>query len=194
MVELANEFAPFVQIDIMDGLFVPTRSIGAADLQGLDMRFKWEAHLMVANPLRQLEAFKEAGATRAIFHIESQDDAGRIVSEARSLGIGIGVAINPCTAVADVAPFLPEVDVVLLMAVYPGYYGEPFVPEVMLKVSRVRAACPQVEIGVDGGIKESNLMEVVRHDVDTVCVGSAIFNSGDAAASYLRLTRLAQEG
>ncbi len=193
MIGVANGFAPFVQMDIMDGLFVPSRSVGMDDLGRADIRFTWDVHLMVAHPLRYLEVLRGMGAAQIIFHIESEDDAGRVISGARSLGIRVGVAVNPPTSVADVTPLLREVDSVLLMTVYPGYYGAAFVPEVMSKVSQVRAACPQVEIAVDGGIKESNLVEVARHGVDTVCIGSAIFGSADPAASYLRFVSLARD-
>jgi ribulose-phosphate 3-epimerase len=76
------------------------------------------------------------------------------------------------------------------MPVYPGYYGAPFVPEVMDKVSQLRAVSPSIEIGVDGGVKEANLLEVAGRGVDTVCVGSAVFSQPDPAASYARLSAL----
>ena len=192
LVALANKFAPFVQVDIMDGAFVPTRSVGMADLCEQDIRFEWEAHLMVADPLAYLSSCREAGAARVIFHIESAVDPFVVVSQARELGLGVGVAVNPPTSVADIEALLPVVDSVLLMTVFPGYYGAPFVPEVMAKVGQVRAACHDVEIGVDGGVKESNLVDVVRHGVDVVCVGSAVFASPDPESSYLRLVSLAQ--
>ncbi len=190
MVALANAFAPFVQIDIMDGVFVPAVSMTAEDLRQQDIRFEWEAHLMVAHPLLHLEAFKCAGAGRVVFHVESVDEAEQVVLRARSLGLGVGVALNPPTPVAAVESLLPSVDCVLLMTVYPGSYGAPFVPEVMEKVSQVRALCPCIEVGVDGGIKEANLLEVAGYGVDTICVGSAIFARPDPADSYARLVEL----
>ncbi len=193
MVGVGNECAPLVQMDIMDGLFVPSRSVGMDDLGKADIRFKWEAHLMVAHPLRYLETLREIGAARIIFHIESEDNAGCVISGARSLGMGVGVAVNPPTRVADVASLLGRIDSVLLMTVYPGYYGAPFVPEVMSKVGQVREAHPEVQIAVDGGINESNLVEVARHGVDTICIGSAIFRSANPAASYCRFVSLARQ-
>ena len=192
MVSLANGFAPFVQVDIMDGVFVPTVSVPAEALQRQDIRFAWEAHLMVAHPLPHLEAFMRAGASRIIFHVEADDEAALIILQARSLGLGVGVALNPPTPVGAIESLLPSVDSVLLMTVYPGYYGASFVPEVMEKVNQVRSLCPGVEIGVDGGIKESNLPDVVEYGVDTVCVGSAVFGQPDPAASFVRLSDLAR--
>ena len=192
LIALANRFAPFVQVDIMDGAFVPTRSVAMADLCEQDMRFEWEAHLMVADPLAYLSTCREAGASRVIFHIESEGDPFAVVSQARLLGLEVGVAVNPPTPVADIEALLPVVDSVLLMTVFPGYYGAPFVPEVMSKVGQVRAACHGIEIGVDGGVKETNLVDVACHGVDAVCVGSAVFASPDPESSYLRLVSLAQ--
>ncbi len=192
MVSGANSFATYVQIDIMDGLFVPSSSIGAHDLQTADIRFEWEAHLMVEQPRGDLEAFKEIGARRVIFHLESRSDPEETVRKAKSIGLEIGLALNPETAVAEALPLLGKVDSVLLMTVHPGYYGSEFIPEVLAKVGQVREARADLEIGVDGGIKEDNLLRVVRSGVDMVCVGSAIFHSPDPAASLSRLSELAR--
>ena len=192
LVSLANRFAPFVQVDIMDGVFVPTRSVTAADLRAQHIRFDWEAHLMVSDPLAYLEPFQKVGASRVVFHVESTSDPNVVIAEARALGLGVGLAVNPPTPVADFAALLPSVDSLLLMTVHPGYYGAPFVPEVMSKVEQVRAACADIEIGVDGGIKEGNVVEVARQGVDTVCVGSAVFSTSEPEASYVRLVTLAQ--
>ncbi|MBN1855360.1 MAG: ribulose-phosphate 3-epimerase [Dehalococcoidia bacterium] len=193
MVASVNSFADFVQIDIMDGRFVPSRSITAGDLKGLDIRFGWEAHLMVSDPLNHVEQFKNLGARRVIFHLESDDDPSKVITLARRLGVGIGVALNPDTPVELARQVLPDVDNVLLMSVHPGYYGAPFVPEVVAKIGEVRQLLPGLEIGMDGGIKPENLVEVAREGLDTVCVGSAIFRATDPAESYRRLSQLASQ-
>jgi ribulose-phosphate 3-epimerase len=193
MVKLANRFAPFVQVDIMDGDFVPARSIGVPDLCRQDIRFGWEAHLMVAHPLCYLEPLRDAGTRRVIFHIESADDPLAVITQARSLGLEVGLALNPPTPVAEIEHLLKDVDNVLVMTVYPGCYGAAFVPEAMCKIGDVRALPYRVEIGVDGGIKEANVVDVARQGVDTVCVGSAVFSSPDPEASYLRLLALLRQ-
>jgi ribulose-phosphate 3-epimerase len=192
MVAVANGFATYVQIDIMDGVFVPSRSIGAADLHAQTIAFKWEAHLMVANPLPYLEPFRNAGASRLIIHVEAVDDPLTVVTRIRALGLEAGVAINPPTPVEAIEHVVGSVDSVLLMTVYPGFYGAPFVPEVMSKVPQVRALSSEVEISVDGGIKEGNIADVARRGVDTVCVGSAVFAKDDPGASFRRLEALAR--
>jgi len=193
MVEAANDFADFVQIDIMDGRFVPSTSISASHLGTAGIRFGWEAHLMVVDPLNYVEQFKDVGASRLIFHIESDDDPNDVVALARSLDIGVGVALNPDTPVSAAADVLADVDSVLLMSVYPGFYGAAFVPEVLGKVPELRQEFPHLELGIDGGIKADNLVDVARVGFDTVCVGSAIFRDANPSAAYRRLSNLAQQ-
>jgi ribulose-phosphate 3-epimerase len=190
MVRLANSFADFVQIDVMDGLFVPSTSIDADDLRMLEIRFRWEAHLMVSRPTEHIDSFVKAGAERVTIHAEANEDVRNAVSLARRMGVRVGLALSPKTAVAEVEPLLPLVDSVLLLTVEPGYYGSPFLPEVLSKVGRVRAAHPGLSVAVDGGVKEQNLLEVADTGVDEICVGSAIFRAQDAAAAYRRLQGL----
>ncbi len=191
MINLAGEFAPFIQVDLMDGQFVPTRSIGVEDLARERIDIGWEAHLMVTNPLSYVKPLRDAGAVRVIFHIESDDEPSSIIAQCREVEIGVGVAVNPPTSISKIDPLLPDVDSVLLMAVYPGYYGAAFIPEVMSKIAEVRSARADVEIGMDGGIKEANFLEVAGQGLDVVCVGSAIFGQPDPGASYQRLVGLA---
>jgi ribulose-phosphate 3-epimerase len=191
MVDVANGFADFVQVDIMDGRFVPSTSISASHLRNVEMHFEWEAHLMVVDPLSHIGDYKDAGASRVIFHIESDDDPSDVIALGRGLGIKVGVALNPDTPVSAVSDVLAEVDSVLLMSVYPGFYGASFVPEVLDKVPALRRERPALELGVDGGIKPDNLLEVARLGFDTVCVGSAIFRDENPAAAYRRLASVA---
>ena len=193
MVEAANGFADFVQVDIMDGRFVPSTSISASHLGNSGIRFAWEAHLMVVDPLNYVEQFKDIGASRIIFHIESEDDPNDVIALARSLDIGVGVALNPDTPVSAAADVLADADSALVMSVYPGFYGAAFVPEVLGKAPELRREFPHLKLGIDGGIKADNLIEVARAGFDSVCVGSAIFRDVDPAASYRRLDNLAAQ-
>ena len=193
MVQVANGFADFVQVDIMDGRFVPSKSIAASHLAEVDIHFGWEAHLMVADPLNYVEQFKDVGASRIVFHVESDDDPNDVVALARSLGIGVGVALNPETPVSAAADVFPNVESALVMSVYPGYYGAAFVPEVLNKVPELRQRFPHLHLSIDGGIKGDNLLEVARLGFDSVCVGSAIFQAEDPAAAYRRLSDIASQ-
>ena len=192
MLHQAAGFADYVQIDIMDGKFVPSRSITWEHIAGLPVRLKWEVHLMVVHPEEYLEGFKQAGAAKIVFHHEATASPQTVISQIRNLELKAGLAINPDTPVSAITSYIGEIDSVLLLTVTPGFYGSKFIPEVMDKVAELRQIRPEIEIGVDGGIKESNIREVAGAGVDYVCVGSAIFLQSDPAASYRRLQSLIQ--
>jgi ribulose-phosphate 3-epimerase len=191
MVSVAAGLASFVQVDVMDGQFVPARSITADDLQSTAMPFDWEAHLMVQCPEMYFAPMKRAGAQRVIFHEEASGDPVASIRAARELGLDVGLALNPETPVDTVLHLLHRVDVLLLLAVTPGYYGSPFVPAVLDKVRELRTLAPALEIEVDGGVKESNIGDVVRSGADSICVGSAIFLQPEPPLAYERLVALA---
>ena len=194
MVRQAETFANWVQFDIMDGQFVPSRSITYEHLANLPMKLNWEAHLMVLNPEEYLKGFQKAGAKKVVFHYEATHSPQEVISLARHLRLGVGLAINPDTPISTILPFTSEVDSVLFLSVYPGSYGKEFIPEVLAKVVEFGTTCPSVEIGIDGGIKESNIAEVAQAGVDVIYVGSAIFAQEQPADGYRHLLALAQEG
>lgn len=193
MVRQAETFTNYVQFDIMDGQFVPSRSITAQHLANLPMTLAWEAHLMVQHPEDHLEDFRKAEAQKVIFHYESADSPPKVISLARELGLKIGLAVNPDTPVSVILPLAADVDSVLFLSVHPGFYGSRFIPEVMDKIIEFRRRQPDKETGVDGGIKETNLTEIARSGVDVIYVGSAIFLQPQPAESFRRLVALAQQ-
>ena len=190
MIRQAESFTGYVQIDIMDGQFVPSRSVTAKHLRDISINLEWEAHLMVNTPENYFEEFRRAGAKKVVFHYESTDMPQEVISRARKSGLSVGLAINPETPVSDILSLLGEVDGVLLLTVNPGYYGSPFIPEVLGKVAELRTARPDVEIAVDGGIKESNILDVARNGIDMICVGSAVFLQPDPGESFRHLQKL----
>jgi len=192
MLRQVSGFTDYVQIDIMDGEFVPSRSITWEHIASLPVRLKWEAHLMVVHPEEYLKGFKQAGASKIIFHHEAAVSPQPVISRIRKLGLKVGLAINPETPVAAITPCIGKIDSVLLLTVTPGFYGSKFIPEAMDKVAELRHIRSDIEIGVDGGIKESNIQEVASAGVDYICVGSAVFLQPDPAASYRRLQSLIQ--
>ncbi len=194
MVHQAEKFASRVQFDIMDGKFVPSRSITQQHLARLPIKLGWEVHLMVQHPEDYLEGFKQAGAQKVVFHYEATNSPEQVISKARKLGLDVGLAINPDTPVAAILGLADKVDSVLFLSVYPGFYGKKFIPGVLDKISEFRNASPAIEIGIDGGIKEDNIALVARAGVDTIYVGSAILGQKDPADSYRRLVALAGQG
>ncbi|MBN1862456.1 MAG: ribulose-phosphate 3-epimerase [Dehalococcoidales bacterium] len=192
MVRQAETFCDYVQLDIMDGRFVPSRSVVCADMAALQPKIRWEAHLMVDDPAGYATEFREAGASRLVFHYEASPAPEAVISRVKGLGLEVGLALNPETPVAAVSPLLAQVDSVLLLTVNPGFYGSPFIPEVLDKVAELRRARSGIEIAVDGGIKEGNIARVSGTGVDAICVGSAVFLQPDPGESYRRLLALAQ--
>ncbi len=187
MIQSMKGVVDWAQVDIMDGEFVPSRSIGWKAVKEAKLPFDWEAHLMVKEPETYFSGFKAARARRVIFHFEAATDPGVVIAEARKLGLDVGIAINPGTPVSVVAEYFPLLDSVLLLSVNPGFYGAKFIPEVLDKVGEIRAAAPELSIGIDGGIKEANIVEVASSGVDDICVGSGIFLGADPAACYRHL-------
>ncbi len=194
MVRQAETFTAYVQLDVMDGQFVPSRSITREHLAGLHTRLGWEAHLMVLHPEDYLEGLRRAGAKRVIFHYEATNSPGEVISRARELDLQVGLAINPETPVSAILPLAREVDSVLFLSVHPGFYGSRFIPEVLGKITEFSRARPGVETGIDGGIKEGNIAQVAGARPGAIYVGSAIFLQPQPGDSYRRLVALAQQG
>ena len=194
MVRQAENFATYVQVDIMDGQFVPSRSITCEHLAVLPMKLAWEAHLMVESPEDYLAGLQQAGAQKVVFHYEVTSSPREVISQARRLGLEVGLAINPETSVSAILSLSGAVDSVLFLTVHPGFYGAKFIPEVLEKVAEFHSAQPDTATGVDGGIKESNVAQIARFGVDVIYVGSAIFLQPQPAESFRRLSTLAKEG
>ncbi len=193
MVRQAETFTDFVQVDIMDGRFVPSRSIACGDLVTVSPRLRWEAHLMVRQPEEQLQCFARAGAEKIVFHFEATSSPLRTIKLIRHLGVKVGLAVNPETPLTTTLLLADSVDSVLFLTVHPGFYGAKFLPEVLDKVVELRDRRPNLEIGVDGGIKEGNIAEVARLGLDYICVGSAVFVQPDPAEAFRRLQSLADQ-
>jgi ribulose-phosphate 3-epimerase len=178
----------------MDGHFVPNLTIGPPVVRSMrrhapDLYF--DCHLMMDNPGDYLAAFRDAGANGCTVHVEIGDTA-RLLAEVRSAGLDVGLAANPNTDFGAVEPFLDDIDLLLLMTVFPGFGGQSFIAEVMPKVAQARAAIDErgvhVALQVDGGINAETGAVAARAGADTFVAGSAIFDAPDplAAAQQLR--------
>ncbi len=184
LVRTAETFTDYVQFDFMDGLFVPSTSASVNDLAELSPKLRSEAHLMVKDPLSYLAGLKIAGTERVIFHFEAVNDPEGVIGSIRESGFETGLAINPETPNDAFDRLISEVDAVLFLAVNPGFYGAPFIPEVMDKIRDLRTKHPHTELGVDGGIKKENIEEVAASGVDYICIGSALFNQKDPKSAF----------
>jgi ribulose-phosphate 3-epimerase len=190
MLEQAADYTDFVQIDIMDGVFVPSHSITWKDILPIRKQPQWEVHLMIKNPEKEFANYQKAGTGKVVFHFEATKEHQKVIQTARNLKLKVGMAINPETTITQVMPLLDSIDSVLFMSVHPGFYGAKFLPEVLDKVRELHHLKPSLLLSIDGGINENNLLEVAKTGVQEICVGSGIFRQADPAAAYRKLTAL----
>ena len=166
-----------VHLDVMDGHFVPNLSYGApviADWRKVtDLPF--DAHLMISDPARYLDAFIKAGCDVITFHIEAVPEPTELIRSIRRAGCRAALALNPPTSLETITPYLAEVDKVLVMSVMPGFGGQSFDPVAIDKVRTLRATRRGLYMAIDGGIKPTNAAAVVAAGVTQLVVGSFIW-------------------
>lgn len=184
----AQEFCDFVQIDIMDGKFVPSKSVSIDTLSSINTTIGLEFHLMVGDPLEYLEAAVKSNVKRIIFHYEIKGVShNEVIRRIRSLNMQVGLAINPATEINQVRHLLEKIDLLLLMAVNPGYYGSPFIPEVLEKSRQLSKTKHNFIIALDGGVKIDNILDIKNAGIDIACVGSGIFKGKGPSKNYRAL-------
>ena len=178
--------AQYLHFDVMDGMFVPSISFGVPVLESIRPATKLvcDAHLMVTEPIRYVEAFAKAGADLITVHLEACEDINATIEKIRACGCKVGVSICPDTPVISVKDLLKKVDMILIMSVHPGFGGQAFIPESLDKIRELKAMIDaeglRVDIQVDGGIYTHNVEEVIEAGANVIVAGSAIFK-GDTA-------------
>jgi ribulose-phosphate 3-epimerase len=190
MLNLSKEFADYIQIDIMDGEFVPSKSVTAKDIEDVSTPLRSEVHLMVKNPKTWLASLRRFGAERIIYHYEIDRDHKEIISQIKEYKFKVGLAINPSTSIEDFRYLIKDVEVILFMSVEPGFYGNKFIPQVLDKIRKFRRLFPEKQIGIDGGIKYDNIKVVAKLGLDYACVGSAIFGALNPAQAYFKFKEI----
>lgn len=182
-------------LDVMDGHFVPNLSFGPGLLKQLRplTRRPFDVHLMCSRPEILLEPFATAGANFLSVHVELEGRVPSLLWKIRSLGVQVGLVINPPTPVSAVKPFLAQIDLLLIMTVNPGFGGQNFIEEVLPKIQQ--AAAWRRELGlrfrleVDGGINAQTAAECARAGADTFVCGTAIFGQRNLRAAIRRLRK-----
>jgi ribulose-phosphate 3-epimerase len=184
--------ADLLHLDIMDGHFVPNLSIGVPVVESIRKctNLLLDTHLMISDPAKYAPAFVEAGSGSITFHIETVEKPKEIVRQIRSLGAKVGVSLNPGTPAEAIAPILAEVDIVLVMTVWPGFGGQKFMHECLDKIDRISRQLGDGQwLEVDGGINLETAPLAVAAGADTLVAGSFIFRSDDPALTLRELRR-----
>jgi ribulose-phosphate 3-epimerase len=191
VLEAERAGADRIHVDVMDGHFVPNISMGPVVVQALRRvtRLPLETHLMIEAPIDFVEAFVAAGSDSLLVHVEGADNLHRTIQAIKSLKKRVGVVINPATPPLMIEEIVPEVDLVLVMTVNPGYGGQRFIDSSPGKVSRVREMIerlhPGCELEVDGGIDPESAPLVVKAGANVLVAGTSVFRAGDGVKAAI---------
>ena len=191
--ELADEIdriprADLVHLDVMDYKFVPNLTLGLPVIESLrrNVTMPMDVHLMIAEVDRWAPAYADVGCESVTFHIEASDAPVKLARELRSLGARASMALRPATPIEPYAELLPEVDMVLLMTVEPGFGGQAFLDLVLPKIARTRALVEslgkEIWIQVDGGVSAATIERCAEAGADTFVAGSAVYSADDPDA------------
>ncbi len=193
--EVSEAGAQYIHLDVMDGAFVPSISFGMPVIGSLrsctDRIF--DVHMMVEEPGRYINDFKEAGADLICVHAEACTHLDRTINQIKEAGLKAGVALNPATPLSVLDFILTEVDMVLIMTVNPGFGGQTFIPYTLDKVKALRRICRErnleTDIQVDGGVTCDNVRELIEAGANVFVAGSAVFkgNAADNTKAFLKI-------
>lgn len=185
-VELIKPYVQTVQLDVMDGVFVPNTTYNETEkLQSLDIDL--ELHLMIEKPELTISKWMLPNASRVIVHFEAADNLRLVIDQIRKAGKEVGVAINPETTTYALKEYLPEIDLVLVMGVNPGFSGQSFQRDVLEKIKELRQLKPELQIAVDGGVDATTRDQIEAAGADMISAASAIWKSEDIGEAVKQL-------
>lgn len=197
--KVSDAGANYLHLDVMDGAFVPNMSFGAPVISAIrpHSNLIFDVHLMINDPGRYIDDFVKAGADIITIHYESCADPGRVLAEIRKKEVRCALAISPATPVEKLLPFLPQIDMALIMTVVPGFGGQSLIPSTLEKVRTVRRCVErqnlQVDIEVDGGLKAENVGLATAAGANIIVAGSSIFGSKQPRAVIKAMRAAAEE-
>lgn len=190
----------WLHLDIMDGQFVPNISFGPAVVAAVRPHAKkmfFDVHLMCGKPEILLEPFAKAGAQQLIIHVELGERVPSLLWKIRSLGLKVGLAVNPPTAITEAQPYLDKIDMLLVMTVNPGFGGQTFIHECLPKIQQADAWRRERKLSyrleVDGGINNQTVAECARAGADTFVAGTALFHQHNMGAAVKKMRKVAHE-
>ena len=193
-IEMINRSqAEWIHIDVMDGVFVTNISYGIPIVKAVRKATRkiLDVHLMIVQPERYFETFRDAGADMITFHYEASVHLHRSIAMIHELGIKAGVVLNPHTPVSVLSEILPEIDMVLLMSVNPGFGGQKFIGNTYSKIATLKqmilATGKNILIEVDGGVDLSNASKLLQHGADVLVAGNTVFSSANPQETILKL-------
>jgi ribulose-phosphate 3-epimerase len=194
-VELVDRSAaPWLHLDVMDGVFVPNISFGLPVIKAIrtHTRKTFDVHLMIVEPQKYVQDFSDAGADVLTVHMEACTHLHRTVQTIKKAGMKAGVALNPHTPVSTLQDILADIDLVCLMSVNPGFGGQTFIPNTYAKITALRemiaARGANCLIEIDGGVGQNNAAELVKHGADVLVAGNSVFNAKDPAEAIAALS------
>lgn len=187
--------ADWIHVDVMDGQFVPNLTMGPFIVEACRRvtDLPLDVHLMIEKPENHIQAFADAGASHITIHVETCRNPLETLGKIKSLGCKAGLTLVPATPASSLAPFLPSVDLVLVMTVHPGYSGQSFMPEMLTKIRGVRGALDAISSGawleVDGGIAPATLAQTRAAGADAFVSGNFVFKHPQGIAEGIRSLR-----
>ncbi|MGH7231442.1 MAG: ribulose-phosphate 3-epimerase [Nitrospiraceae bacterium] len=190
--------ADLLHVDVMDGHFVPNLTLGPPIVAAIRKvtKLPLDVHLMITNPDAFIAEFAEAGADYLTVHVETCPHLHRTVQAIKERGVKAGVTLNPATSLTAVEEILPDVDLLLIMSVSPGFGGQHFIPSSLGKIQRARQlldrTASHAALEVDGGVKVDNAAHIIEAGADILVSGSAIFESQDYRATIAAMREAAQ--
>ena len=193
--EVTKAGADYIHIDVMDGHFVPNITIGAPVVASLRSwtHLPLDVHLMIEQPERYISRFADSGADIITVHVEACPRLQQTIQVIKELGIKAGVALNPASPLSMVDEIMPQLDLILIMSVDPGFGGQAFIPETLEKISRLRRILDSrkvdAELEVDGGITINNASSIVKAGGRVLVVGTSVFNAKGGVSQALQKLR-----